>query len=317
VATIVAGLLAFVLGGCVGQTTVDQSTSQGNLNIAFTMDPARLNPPQLSATLNYALSDAKTGKPVILLDTIYGAQMHNIMISRDLSAFYHTYAGSSQRAEFSMPTQFPIQSQYYSYTLYQPTGSPLQILTGTVQAGQQGAAPQLITDTDHVKSSYGSQFQLILGTNPIKAGTPVQLAVHVTERGNPVTALWPNLGAPGYLWIVDENGNHFGVETGASAAQQLFGTPGAPLTPGPTFAPDLLNSLATVTAQPVPTLLPVQQTPAVSIVQTPGAVIPSIGYGPTVAFTHTFPTPGLYKIWVEINYRDNVSDIPWVLNVSP
>src|SRR5262249_26355768 len=111
--------------------------------------------------------------------------------------------------------------------------------------------------------------------------------------------------------------DHFGAETGSSESRQLLGTPGVPLTPGPTFAPDLANPLATVTAQPVPTFLPVQQTPMVSIGQTPGAVIPSIRFGPSAAFTHTCPTPGLYKIWVEINYRDQVSDVPWVINVAP
>jgi hypothetical protein len=316
-AIVAVGVLAPVLGGCVGQTVVDQPTSQGTYNITFTMDPARLNPPQLNATLNYVLTDAKTNKPVISLDTIYGAMMHNIMISRDLAFFQHSYTGASQQARFSMYTHFPEQSQYYSYTLYKPTGSSTQILTGTVLAGQAGPDPQLTPDADRVKSSYGSQFQLVLGTNPIKAGAPAQLVVFVTERGNPVTALWPYLDAPGYLWTVDQNGDHFAVETGASEARQLLGTPGAQLTPGPTFGPDLAGPLATVTAQPVPTFLPVQQTPMVSIVETPGAVIPGIGYGPTVAFTHTFPTPGLYKIWVELQYRDQVSDIPWVINVAP
>jgi len=317
VALVAAGVLTLVLGGCVGQTIVDQASSQGNYNVSFSMDPARLNPPQLTATLNYALTDAKTGKPVILLDTIYGAQMNNILISRDLSTFEHSYTGSAQRAEFSMSTQFPVESQYYSYTLFKPTGSALQTLTGTVQAGQTGPGPDLSPDSDRVKTSYGSEFQLILGTNPIKAGAPAQLAVFVRERGNPITQLWTYLDAPGYLWTVDQNGGNFAVETGASDSHQWLGTPGEVLTPGPTFAPDLLNPLATVTADPVPTFLPVQQTPMVSIIETPGAVIPGVGYGPSVAFTHTFPTPGLYKIWVELEYRDQVSTIPWVINVAP
>ena len=32
---------------------------------------------------------------------------------------------------------------------------------------------------------------------------------HLTERGRPVTALWPYLGAAGQLWLVDDQGNNF------------------------------------------------------------------------------------------------------------
>jgi hypothetical protein len=317
-AMVAAGVLATLLGGCVGQTTVDQAGSVGTYNVAFSMDPARLNPPQ-HGSVNYSVTDAKTNKPVITMDTIYGAEMHYVTISRDMSQFQHTWATESQRAQFSMPIVFQIQSLYYSYALFQPTGSPQQVLTGTVQAGQEGPAPDLTPDSDRPKESYGSQYQLILGTNPIRAGTPAQLAVFVTERGAPVNELWPFLGAPGYLWIVDQNGDNFAVETGASESRPFVGTgtPTPQLTPGPTFAPDLIDPLATATAFVAPTLLPVQQTPQVSVVQTPNAVTPSIAYGPTVAFTHTFPTPGLYKVWAEIEYRAQVSTVSWVINVTP
>ena len=180
VALAAAGVLTLVLGGCVGQTIVDQASSQGNYNVSFSMDPARLNPPQLTATLNYALTDAKTGKPVILLDTIYGAQMHNILISRDLSTFEHSYTGAAQRAEFSMSTQFLVESRYYSYTLFKPSGSALQTLTGTVQAGQTGPSPDLSPDSDRVKDILRKRVPANPGNEP-----------HQSRRSRPVGSVRP------------------------------------------------------------------------------------------------------------------------------
>ena len=85
----------------------------------------------------------------------------------------------------------------------------------------------------------------------------------------------------------------------------------------PTLMPDVQAAVASRTAQPAATLIPAQQTALVSIVETPGAVVPGTGYGPTVAFTHVFPKAGLYKVWAEMQYRDQVITVDWVLNVAP
>jgi hypothetical protein len=67
----------------------------------------------------------------------------------------------------------------------------------------------------------------------------------------------------------------------------------------------------------VPTLLPVQATAQVSVIETPGAVTPGTGYGPLVAFTHTFPKAGMYKVWAEMSYRGQPVTVDWVLSVEP
>jgi hypothetical protein len=305
------------LTGCNGPTVVDQADQIGNYKIDFSMDPQTLKPPQL-VTVNYAISDAGTNKPVKSFDPIYGALIHNVVISRDLTAFKHTYATQSQLDQFSMLTQFPQTGEYYSYTMFKPTGGDLQVLRGTIQAGDAGNAPQLVVDANRAKLAYGSRFELLTGPNPIRAGQPSQLAVYVTERGNPVTTLWPFLDAPGYLWVIGQDGNDFGVETGASQGRPM----GADNAEGqamaaPTLIPDVQGAVASRTAQPAATLIPAQQTALVSVVETPGAVVPGTGYGPTVAFTHTFPKAGLYRIWAEMQYRNQILTVDWVLNVAP
>jgi hypothetical protein len=84
----------------------------------------------------------------------------------------------------------------------------------------------------------------------------------------------------------------------------------------PTLVPDLRNALATVTALPRSTLQPVQQTAQVSVLQTPGAP-PEVGFGPTVIFEHRFSEAGLYKMWLEVQYRNEIIQTDWVVRVVP
>src|SRR5205814_447821 len=63
----------------------------------------------------------------------------------------------------------------------------------------------------------------LLKESPIKRGKATQLVFNVSERGNPVTALWSYLGAPGQLWVVDEDGNNFAHLEGASEAHSITG----------------------------------------------------------------------------------------------
>jgi hypothetical protein len=105
----------------------------------------------------------------------------------------------------------------------------------------------------------------------------------------------------------------------------VVGTPGAELTPSPsptlvpppTFAPGLQSALATAAAAPTQQLAPVQQTPQSFILSTP-EVLPATGYGygPNIAFTHTFPRAGLYKVWLEVLYRGQVVLADYVLRVT-
>jgi hypothetical protein len=44
--------------------------------------------------------------------------------------------------------------------------------------------------------------------------------------------------------------------------------------------------------------------------------VPSIGYGPNIAFTHTFPRAGFYKMWLEVLYRGQVSLVNYVIKVA-
>lgn len=337
----VSVLAAGALSGCTDPTAVNYPATSGKYAVAVSMDPQRLNPPQF-ATINYKITDPSTGKPVTAFTPVDGALFHNVLISGDLMAFKHSYSDRVSDNQVSLATFFPQKGSYYSFGLFQPAGGDMQLLPGTVKTGE-GAEPALTVDSTLAKTltQYGLRVELFTGTGPIKAGEDSQLAVFVAEHDVPVDAIWPFLGAPGYLWTINSEGKDFGWETGAAvphqfapeatatteaggttssssptpAAVQASATPVVPTAGPPTLAPGIDSALATRTVQPIVTLQPAQATAQVSVIN-PSLVLPAVGYGPYIAFTHKFPEEGLYKIWIEFKYRNQVVTTDWVVQVE-
>lgn len=357
------------LAGCQGPTSVTAPEEQGQFKVVQTMDPVTLNPPQ-RGTLTYEVFSKETGKPVTTFEPVNEALLHTISIRRDLLFMRHSVTDRLVLNKASVPSYFPTTGEYHLYTLFQPTGAPLQVFTSTITTGDEGPEPQLREDANVAKVAAGVRVQLVKGPEPFKAEEPSQFAFHMTERGNPVTSLWPLFGAAGHVWMVDAEGHHFthlvGAAESRSFAQEpadmagtpesradVAGTPPAPTTqagpgargtrtttvagvttavPGPimgssgglggteafptvpTLEPGLAGALAATASVPPATLAPVQKTAQLSVVETP-AVLPAVGFGPDVVFTHTFREPGLYKLWFEFFYRDQTITVEYVVRV--
>ena len=329
VAVLAASMAVAVLVACNGPTRVDGPEGVENYRVQVSMDPPTLNPPQIG-TISYTLTDTRNGKPVTEFTKVFGALFHNILISRDLLHFKHSYTSRVVLDSVSLQTYFPVTGKYNSYGIFRPKDADVYVYPHTIQAGDEGAAPDLVEDARRSKATrqFGLQLDLMTGPEPLRAGQDAQIAVYVTELGRPVTGLWPFLDAPGYLWIVDEEGQNFTWEEGTSPAHMapsrgtVEPSPTSPTRqatvpptlPPPTLVPDLQSLLATRTAQPAPTLAPVQQTAQASVLE-PQAVQPSVTYGPYVVFGHRFPKAGLYKVWFEFQYRGQPILSDWVLEV--
>lgn len=321
-----AALLATVsiplLAACAGPTSVVTGAQPDGYQVSMSLDPPTLNPPQVGS-LVFTITDSK-GKLVKAFDLVYGAIIQNVTFSKDLRAFRHSYTQEItqgvDQGQVAVQTSFPESAVYNSYTYFQPAGAAMQTFTATIATGQNPSSePARLAEDTSGKLSSGVLFTLLSAPNPLKAGQPAQLAFHVTERGQPVTSLWPLLGAAGHLWIINQAGTEVAHETGAAqstvviagAGGRASGTPIAV----PTFAPEVRNGLATITAAVQPTLLPAQKTAQRSVLETP-VVQPGIAYGPDVIFTHTFPKAGMYKLWLETQYRNQVITVDYVVKVE-
>ncbi|MBF6613597.1 MAG: hypothetical protein IVW55_10765 [Chloroflexi bacterium] len=358
-----AGLIGFgALAACAGPTSVDIPAQTGAYRVGVKTDPLTLNPPA-RGTITYGVTDAKTSKPVVAFENVSGALMHNVLISKDLTYFNHTFTDRLVSNEASIFTYWPMLGTYYTYAIYKPQGAAVQVFTTTITAGTPTGPVQLQEDTGP-KFTGSVRVDFLKSPDTLKAGQPAQLVFHLTERGQPVTALWPYLNAPGHLWVVDKDGGSFAHELATSEMTRFIPepTPDPSQTPStlgstpetstgtnpnsganmgvpagsdaagsagtgtgtdtgqpqqmPTFAPSIAQALATVAATTPQPLLPVQQTAQASI--TGGQdVPPAVGYGPDLVFSHTFPRPGIYKLWVEMQYRAQVIQVGFAVRVVP
>lgn len=410
-----SALVTMLAAGCAGRTNMVNQEQTGPFRVNAKMDPVMLNPPQ-TATLTFSVTDTRTGKLVTAYEEVSGALMHNVVIGRDLQYFRHSFSQAlvEERdgptvvdSHASVYTYFPGPGQYISYTMLKPQGAETLVFSTTITTGGEGAEPALEPTKRGNRTQGWLTFNLATEGDTIKSGRPAQLIFNVTERGSPVTSLWPYLDAPAHLWLVDERANNLahleaaaegrmllptltpdvvatevagggagraatgtaqptgratgratgtaqgtvaasrtqgatpgrgtptgqdvsaqtGSETGGTGAGGAgdagvrTGGPSAPFAqetrtprPVPTLVPALRIALATITAQPQQTLAPVQQTAQAYLAATPG-LLPSVGYGPNLVFTHTFPREGLYKMWLEVLYRGQVVLVDYVVRV--
>jgi hypothetical protein len=341
-----AGVLAASVVGCAGQTNLAVEQGEGPFVVELAMDPQTLNPPQL-ATLNVTIADRETKQPITAFTPVYGALLQNVLISKDLLHFQHSYTGRVSDGALSVLTNFPVTGEYQNHVVFQPQGAEPQHVRSEISTGSAEMRADILPDADIPKLSQGVQHDLLLGPNPLRAGQPAQIALFISEKGQAVTELdtVPPLPGPGLMFVSSQDGEHFAIEQGAAPSRAVapreFGTPSGvaatpiPTTPAtgstpqsqqqsgaagelvspPTLVPDVANALASVTARPVATLIPVQQTAMASVLETP-AVVPSISFGPYVAFTHTFPEAGLYKLWFKTSYRQRVMLVDYVVRVE-
>ncbi len=324
--------------GCTGPTSVSPQGGSADYSVDIKMDPVTLNPPQLG-TLNFQVTDNKTNKVVSAFDPVAAALLHNVIIGKNLEFFRHDSTQNLVLNQASVAAYFPKQGTYYTYSLYKPAGAPIQTFKSTIVSGTDSVEPQLTEETKLIKTTNGLGVAWVKGTGAIRAGQQTQLLFHITERGDPVTSLWLNYSAPAHLWLVDQAGNEFTHLMGLADSRALLpnATPGegttqssgsssepitvevpvggGTMTPVPTLFPSLSDALATVTAAPFPTLLPVQKTAGAGLTGTQ-LVRPAVGYGPDVVFTHTFPHDGFYKMWLELKWQDEVVTTDFVVKVD-
>lgn len=343
-----AAVAVGVMSACQGPTSVTPQAPTAMYETYVKMDPPTLNPPQLG-TLTFGVKNLQTGKPVTEFESVAGALMHNVLIRDDLTYFRHHFTQNLLENEASIQQYWPTTGSYSSYTLYQPAGAEMQVFTTTITSGEASHPGQLIDDSDLMKASGSLRVQLAKPPGAFKAGIPAEFLFHFTERGQPVSGLWPYFGAAGHLWVVNDHGGDFAHLTGAAELRQFAptSTPGTPTPvatgtaqpagaqapvgstavvrpqsgdisdapPVPPLDPSVAGALATIMAAPQPTFLPIQQTAQVSIVEAP-AVQPAVGFGPDVIFIHNFEHEGHYKMWLEVMYRGQVSLFDYVVTVE-
>jgi Cu+-exporting ATPase len=218
------------------------------------------------ARLTYRLVDARTEQAVTDVVESHEKLVHLIVVRDDLSGFQHVHPNpTGQPGEYALDVTFPAGGTYYLYGEFQRRDGR-DVLQRDTLAVSGAAAPAPPLAEERAPKVIGHDRVALSGARALAAGGEARLVFRVENAGTgePATDLKPYLGAPAHVVILSPDGRTFahthGEAVGATADHGAAPQPAAGHADG-------------------------------------GHADAGAQYGPEIAFHHTFPTPGLYKVW--------------------
>ena len=322
--------LGLLLTACVGPTVIDPSTgSAGGFTIAVRTDPVTIQAGQ-KATLDYFFSDAK-GQPVTTLATVSGTPLQVFVVDRQLG--YHVHAtspGAGPANAYPVNVLLSHEGTYYAFAEFAPSmvvtdttgkkatvAGPMSILSTTISFGTGGqveAAGAALHEDLTPKNAGGVAISLT-APSPIQAGQPATLAFTLSELGTPIQTLALFLGSAGHVFVLDATAQsyaHLLARESAGAAPEVTGSPPATPVPGSSGGTPATPA-ATATTGTLPGGFGIYHPPPTA---PPSTALGGGIYGPVLTFQHTFPAPGLYKLFAEFFYRGQIISAPFTVRVQ-
>ena len=169
----------------------------------------KVEPPQIPSgrdiTLEFRISDPKTGAPVSQFETVHEKLFHLFIVSQDLQYFAHVHPEFGGDAVFRLKTTLPKPGTYRLLADFYPKGGTPQLTPRTMTtAGYttplEAAIPQLAPD---LATKHGENLEVELKLDPPRplAGKKTMLFVHLT----PADGLQQYIGAWAHLLAVSND----------------------------------------------------------------------------------------------------------------
>lgn len=161
-------------------------------------------------TLKLMIRDAKGGI-VRNLQVVHESLIHLLVISDDLSEFYHLHPEQQSDGTFDSTHIFPQAGNYWLYVDYTPPNTSQRVdQLGLKVSGKERTAVVLVEDESAIKTVDGLRVTL-KPSKSLRAGEEVMLGFAITdERTNePVTDIQPYLGALAHFVIISTDGTEF------------------------------------------------------------------------------------------------------------
>jgi len=230
------------------------------------LDAAPTTPlPGQPVRLRYTVSDARTGRSITDLPLDHERPMHLIAVSRDLTRFQHIHPQLDASGAYAVTATFPQAGPYTLYAEFVRDGRKVLDRREITVGGGEGSPPQLAPDLSD-KTVGGITVALAEPPN-VPVGEEAVFTFTLTRNGEQVTDIKPYLGAAAHVAVVSERGGEFAHTHGEAADAGHEQEEGSEHGAGGEHA--------------APT-----------------------GLGPEITFHHTFPAPGLYKVWGQFQTAD-------------
>ena len=236
--------------------------------------------------LAFDLTDKATGQAINKLQTTHEAPMHLVVVSYDMAYFAHLHPVQETPGRYAVTDTFPTAGDYVLYLEFAPAGHSEEVHRFDLPVGAAGSAPAQLTPDLAPRSIDGVDASIaVVGAGQVRAGDEAVFTVHLTRDGQPVTDLHTYLGAAAHVVILNERAGGFAHVHAVAGTQPAAGNAGT--MEGMGDMGDMVDEEA-----------------------------PPARFGPDITFVHTFPTAGLYKMWVQVAQGNNVVTIPWVVDVK-
>jgi Cu+-exporting ATPase len=229
-------------------------------------------------SIAYRLTDATTGEAITDLVVSHEQPMHLIVVSEDLKQFQHIHPQpAGQPGVYNVDVTFPTAGTYLLYDEFTRADGGDLVEQDRLVVGNGDRRPAVLAEDSTPKDLHGVRVVLD-GADTVVAGQESALTFSLADAntGTEVRDLQAYLGAPAHVVILSEDATKFAHTHGEQ--------PGAEMDHPATTAED--DHAATTGGD--------EQAHAAS-----DAV-----YGPEIVFHHTFPAPGLYKVWGQFQTHD-------------
>ena len=169
----------------------------------------KVEPPQIPSgrdiTLEFRVSDPKTGAPVSQFEIVHEKLFHLFIVSQDLQYFAHVHPEFGGDAVFRLKTTLPKPGTYRLLADFYPKGgtpqlTPKTMTTAGYSTPLEAAIPQLAAD---LGTKQGENLEVALKLDPPQplAGRKTMLFVHLT----PADGLEHYIGAWAHLLAVSND----------------------------------------------------------------------------------------------------------------
>ena len=249
------------------------------------------------ATLSFTVKNSK-GQTVPDLAIVHEKPMHLLIVSEDLSEFYHIHPELQPDGSYQVTHTFPYGNKYKLYADFTPPDAMQTVARhDLLVTGSACSHISLIEDSKFVKTKDGLRVEMT-SDKPLRAGEEVRLNFTATDAksGNPATDLQPYLGALAHFVIISEDTADF-------------------LHAHPMDKTEEKTQMSFAFKEGNREVMPDVQAKATGGSGEPGAGMMIVSDSEVATLT-TFPRTGRYKLWAQFQRNGQVITVPFVVRVA-